>query len=147
MTALPSQPSQATIRRNPHLFGTTSEQIVAGTKLLDKAIKTSKRLRQSTKPLMNKLESEFHHRLTCSMPSATLRAQALKFKLGNGIFYKPDFTAFIDRQPMAWEVKGPHSFRGGFENLKVVASQWPEWRFILVWKDKSGQWQEQVILT
>jgi hypothetical protein len=99
---------------------------------------------------MNKLEMEFFNILKAQHPNAYIRPQARRYKLGNGIWYKPDFTAHIhpgdgSMQETAWEVKGPHSFRGGFENLKVAAALWPEVEWILVWKVK-GQWQQQAVL-
>lgn len=116
------------------------------------------RLRQSAKPLMNKLESEFYETIRAAFPNyPPVRIQAKRYRLGNGIWYKPDFTAAAwpaeEPDPLghsretAWEVKGPKSFRGGFENLKVAASLYPEVRWLLVWKDKeSGEWKEQHIL-
>jgi hypothetical protein len=65
--------------------------------------------------------------------------------LGNGIWYKPDFTGFVDGSYTAWEVKGPHAFRGGFENLKVAANQYKEINWHLVWKE-GGQWKDQGVL-
>jgi hypothetical protein len=65
--------------------------------------------------------------------------------LGNGIWFKPDFTGFLDGSYSAWEVKGPHAFRGGFENLKVAAGQYKEIHWYLVWKE-SGEWKQQRIL-
>lgn len=104
---------------------------------------SSKRLRQNTKPLMNKLESAWFEVLKIDCPKA--RPQVAQFRLGNGIQYRPDFIDFSSIPVTAWEVKGPHSFRGGFENLKVAAALYPEIRWILVWKE-SGNWQEQVVL-
>jgi hypothetical protein len=115
-----------------------------------------RRLRQDQKPLMNKLESEFYSELKRFHPDTSIRIQAMRFRLGNGIWYKPDFVCHVAEflQPgaplkqvrlTAYEVKGPHAFRGGFENLKVAAGLWPEFRWLLVWKD-GGVWQEQVIL-
>lgn len=106
--------------------------------------RTPKRLRQSTKPLMNKLETEYCAVLE-SIWSIVFK-QAVRFRLGNGIWYKPDFFV-MDAQikPIAVEVKGPHAFRGGFENLKVAASLYPQIKWLLVWK-QDGQWQEQEIL-
>ena len=73
--------------------------------------------------------------------------QGMRFRLGNGIWYCPDFVRIpLDNLPMqAIEVKGPHAFRGGFENLKVAANLYPEITWVLVWKD-NGIWQEQIIL-
>ena len=106
----------------------------------------SKRIRQDGKPLMNKLETEFFLRLQQDAGDIKfIRPQSIRFMLGNGIWYKPDFTGFIDGSFSAWEVKGPHAFRGGFENLKVAAHQYAEVHWYLVWK-KDGQWQQQRIL-
>lgn len=107
--------------------------------------RTPKRIRQSSKPLLNQLETEFLVRLHDVYPSLKIRPQAKRYRLANGIWYKPDFTAVTVDGEMAWEVKGPHAFRGGFENLKVAASSYPEIRWILVWKE-NGQWQEQEVL-
>lgn len=116
--------------------------------------KPAKRLRQDTKPLMNQLELEFLEHLCRRIPTfPPIRVQAKRYRLGNGIWYKPDFTCADWPDPKrvlretAWEVKGPKSFRGGFENLKVAASVYPEVRWLLVWKDKTtGEWKEQPIL-
>lgn len=110
------------------------------------------RVRQDPKPLMNKLEAEFFGILALQQPYEYIRVQAKRYRLGNGIWYKPDFTCSNwpdgdERVETAWEVKGPRAFRGGFENLKVAASLYPEVRWLLVWKDKTtGEWQGQHIL-
>lgn len=107
--------------------------------------KPKKRIRQSAKPLLNKLETEFYghlQQITCRQ----IFAQALRFRLGNGIWYKPDFVVFNERsRTAAYEVKGPHAFRGGYENLKVAAGLYLAITFFLVWKE-NGTWQEQEIL-
>lgn len=104
--------------------------------------KPRKRIRQSSKPELNKLEKEFQ----CYVEEHTdlcLISQSFRFKLGNGIWYKPDFVCF---EPMVcYEIKGPHSFRGGFENLKVAASKYPQFTWKLMWKE-GNQWEEQIVL-
>lgn len=105
-----------------------------------------KRIRQSTKPLLNKLEAEWFNVLTSRYSyhrSNPTLCQSVRFKLGNGIWYKPDF--FVPFIPEAFEVKGPHAFRGGLENLKVAAHQYPMIRWMLVWKE-NGEWKEQEVL-
>ena len=114
----------------------------------------ARRLRQDPKPLMNHLEAEFYQRIADIYPNCPpVRIQAKRYRLGNGIWYKPDFSASqwsntsAPLQETCWEVKGPKAFRGGFENLKVAASLYPEIRWLLVWKDTTtGDWKEQVIL-
>jgi len=145
MSSLPLKPSAALIRRNPHIYGTGfGEALNAETD--GKEPKPAKRLRQSHKPLLNKLEAQFLEQWKVLWPGRTIYSQAIRFKLGNGIWYKPDFvtlTAF--NGPMAYEIKGPKAFRGGFANLKVVAGLYPEVIFVLAWKE-NGTWKEQLIL-
>lgn len=118
-----------------------------------------KRVRQDSKPLMNKLEKEFYETIRAAFPNyPPVRIQSKRYRLGNGIWYKPDFTAALwpaegaadptgHARETAWEVKGPRAFRGGFENLKVAAGLYPEIRWLLVWKDKeTGEWKEQHII-
>jgi hypothetical protein len=78
---------------------------------------------------------------------SNLRAQAIKFKIGNNAFYKPDMTGEIAGIWHAWEVKGNKgkNIDRGKLALKVAASAWPEVVFILAWKT-DGQWNEQRIL-
>lgn len=101
------------------------------------------RIRQDKNPLMNKLESEWFEKLKTFFPSRIIRPQSLRFRLANGLWYKPDFTS-IDMK-MAWEVKGPFAHRGGFENLKMAAACYTEWKWRLVWKE-NGRWMDQEIL-
>ena len=105
---------------------------------------TLKRIRQSSKPLMNGLESEYFQILQADYRN--VRPQAMRFKLGNGIWYKPDFTYTHNMMLTCVEVKGPHAFRGGFENLKVAAGLYPEFNWLLVWK-QDGVWKEQKVLS
>jgi hypothetical protein len=116
------------------------------------------RIRQSSKPLMNKLETEWFNIISVQYPNYPRpRAQARRYRLGNGIWFKVDFSVSIwpNRNPddtvrgpdmeTCWEVKGPHAFRGGFENLKVAAGLWTEVRWVLAWK-QDGEWKEQEVL-
>jgi hypothetical protein len=114
-------------------------------------IAKSRRIRQDSKPLLNKLEQEYYNILCTEHPRYPRpRPQAKRYKLGNGIWYKPDFTASvwpsgISESETAWEVKGPFAYRGGLEALKTAAHQWPEVAFYLVWKE-NGEWKEQRVL-
>jgi len=134
------------VARNPHLYGVNpSPKEVATIHKKIRAV-TPKRIRQDSKPLMNKLETEALAHLKAELSNPIILIQAIRFKLGNGIWYKPDFFIFELNKPTAYEVKGPHAFRGGFENLKVAASLYPEIRWGLVWKEKTGQWVGQTVL-
>lgn len=140
----------------PNASGSTLLRNASGPSTVAATIPTApaagKRIRQSQKPKMNKLEAEWFAILSSQFPNYDRpRAQSKRYELGNGIWYKPDFTATSWPQPegpsieTAWEVKGPHAFRGGFENLKVAARLWTEVRWILVWKE-AGEWRQQVVL-
>lgn len=137
------KPSEFWKPSQTHAKAPQNDSVVVG------ATKPPKRIRQSTKPLMNRLELEWYDNLKVRFQ--ILVSQSLRFKLGNGIWYKPDFVAWPsgfesqDTRMRAFEVKGPYSFRGGFENLKVAAHQYPQIKWTLVWKE-GGQWKEQVVL-
>ena len=115
----------------------------------------SKRIRQDAKPLMNKLESAWFDALNVQFPNYPRpRAQAKRYKIANGAWYKPDITATSWPQEVgpdcetAWECKGPDCMKNvarGKLAIKCAAAQWPEVAFFLVWK-KSGQWQQQRVL-
>ena len=122
--------------------------------------KTKKqRVRQSPKPLMNKLEAEFFAILSAQYPNYSRpRAQAKRYRLGNGVTFTPDITASTWPRlnginetcgadcETAWEVKGDRAWDDAIVKVKMAAAVWPEVRWILVWKE-NGHWNEQEILT
>lgn len=147
----PQNVSEAVRRLNPHLYGGPQKAGLAPVAHSDGVGDTHrppKRIRQSQKPLLNKLEQEWYEVL--KRRHLIVAAQSLRFMLGNGIWYKPDFIAWPsgfesqDIRMRAFEVKGPYSFRGGFENLKVAAHKYPQVKWSLVWKE-NGQWKEQTV--
>jgi hypothetical protein len=117
-----------------------------------------KRMRQRTKPLLNKLESAFLNLLFHRCQFTKIHCQAIRFQLANGMAYTPDLFAFDwpdhDESsgnpvtwPHAWEIKGPHAWDDSIAKLKMAAKLYPEITWILAWKDKvTGQWQEQRVL-
>ncbi len=107
---------------------------------------TPKRFRQETKPLMNGLEKEWYNFQQRVNPQIRLHIQAKRYRLGNGKWYKPDFTGHIGPREMAWEVKGAKAFRDAMDTIKWAAHEWTDVTFTLVWKDESGNWQEQIAL-
>lgn len=134
-------------KRNPHLFPINPMAMYA------LATSPPKRLRQSSKPLMNKLEQKWFDQLMLDGPKDRIvRAQAMKFRLANGLWYYPDFFAFDwpilgeASGPVAWETKGKWVDGDSFPKLKMFAATYPEIRVILVWKDENKQWQQQRIL-
>lgn len=106
------------------------------------------RVRQSSKPLLNKLETDFQSFLATKYLEEDIFPQAVRLELARGHWFKPDFLlldTMTGLRPTFYEVKGPHAFRGGFENLKVAARRYQFFKFILVWRDE-GVWKEQHIL-
>jgi len=70
-----------------------------------------KRIRQDPKPLMNKLEHEFFLRLCPPFDHNGYRLviQSVRFRLANGLWYKPDFLKVgddTDAPMVGYEVKG-----------------------------------------
>jgi hypothetical protein len=139
-----------TVRRlNPGLFNpgaTTSQtsQLGGMSKIIE-----DRRLRQDAKPLMNKLEQDWFNWLQARHNgNRTIRAQAKRYKLCNGAWYKPDITANIEGQEIAWECKGPKQMKSmarAMLVIKVAAAQWPEIKWILVWRE-AGEWKQQLVL-
>jgi hypothetical protein len=118
-----------------------------------------RRLRQSQKPLMNALETRFHEKLKHDYGTASpILCQAVRLELSRGQWYKPDFfvpfagyttdkaTGEKRSLVVAYECKGPHVFRGGFENLKTAARVHQWCKFFLVWEDENRVWQRQEVL-
>lgn len=102
----------------------------------------AKRLRQSTAPLLNKLETRLLEHLKRLHPGVTIHGQGWRVRLANGLWFKVDLVGVVDGRWTAWEAKGPRAFRGGFENLKMAASVWTEVRWVLMW-EQDGQWKSQ----
>ena len=113
------------------------------------------RIRQDSKPLMNGLESEWFAILSEQFPNYPRpRAQAKRYKLANGAWYRPDVTASSwpdEGGPScetAWECKGPSCMKNvarGMLTIKFAAAQWPEVAFWLVWRER-GEWKQQKVL-
>jgi hypothetical protein len=141
---------------NPHLYGTgaaatrlEAQQPVpdAPAVCLGDRASVKKRIRQSTKPLLNKLETEWLARLTSMFPSLNIHKQSWRVKLANGAWFKVDFCATLSGKWTAWEVKGPKRGKNvdrGMLALKCAVSRYSEINWILVWKDK-GEWREQLL--
>lgn len=114
----------------------------------------SPRIRQDSKPLLNKLETEFLARVKDLYPNyPPVRAQAKTFRLCNGVRFTPDLSCSIwpveggPSRETCWEIKGPKSWDDAIVKVKMAAHEFPEicWRF--VWKDKiSKEWCEQIVL-
>ena len=106
------------------------------------------RIRQDSKPLLNKLESQWFNMLKASGNVHNLSAQALRFKLANGAWYRCDIVGWVNGRLTGWECKGPSCMKNvarGILTVKIAAAQWPEVDFILVWKER-GEFRQQKIL-
>jgi hypothetical protein len=146
--------SESTRKLNPHLFAVPEAGLKGSSVFSNPAtvnvVTSGKRLRQDEKPLMNKLEQSFFNYLKaelCNEP--TLRAQAKRYKIANGAWYKPDITANVNGFETAWECKGPKQMKNmarAMLVIKVAAAQWPDVRWKLVWKEGS-QWKSQEVLS
>lgn len=146
MKEIPQQVSESVRRKNPHLYPPPLSKGIGTYELAREH--HAKRIRQSSKPLLNKLEQEYSLVLfdRYGQFGMMVLPQSIRFKLGNGIWYKPDFVVLGETGIMAFEVKGPFAHRGGFENLKVAAHQYGKRiKWTLVWKEQ-GQWKEQIVL-
>lgn len=150
MKEIPQQVSESVRKRNPHLYEKIEIRTVTAFKpgLQNPILHLipRKRIRQSSKPKMNKLETEFFKKLQSECGGLEILQQAIRLELANGIWYKPDlFVPNGSDGPVVYEVKGPRAFRGGLENLKVAARVHRWCMFYLVWKDR-GIWQRQSVL-
>ena len=142
----PQQVSESVRRLNPHLYSALNSHSVAPTTHPDPSggIKTPKRIRQSSKPLLNKLETEWGEALKSAYSNPV--PQAVGFRLGNGVVYWPDFVSL--ECCMAWEVKGNQPIQDdSVVKIKVAARLFPGITWILVWKDKvTKDWCTQKVL-
>jgi len=142
--------SESTKRLNPHLHCQMADDRAEAELIMGKNI-SGNRIRQFSKQL-NKLEQEWFNILNVQNPSYPRpRAQAVRFRLCNGVHYTPD--VFIPNwpwdlqiaMPTAFEVKGPKAWDDAIVKIKMAAHEWPDIRWILAWKE-NGQWKTQVIL-
>lgn len=119
---------------------------------LESALKTAfapadkKRIRQGEKP-PNKLEAAWRRHVEAMQPGVKFRAQAIRFRLANGAWYRPDLMAWLNSRVVCWETKGPKQVKNvarGILTIKFAAAAWPEVLFILVWRDAEGWHQQEV---
>ena len=100
-----------------------------------------RRIRQGVE-LLNKTELAFFDYVRVLHAGHEVQAQSMRFRLANGSWFKPDFT--VPALRLAYEVKGPFAYRGGFEFLKMAATQHRDFTFFLVWK-LNGEWVKQEV--
>lgn len=106
-----------------------------------------KRLRQSSKPEMNKLESDYYTQVLLAFYKVEeVLVHDITFRLGNGVRYTPDFAVFDGQKPACYELKGPMAWDDSIVKLKVAASKYKMFRWVLVWRDEAKAWKTQEIL-
>lgn len=155
MKELPQNVSGSTRKRNPHLYATYEEKEHAmGKNYMQEFCgpKPPTRIRQSQKPLMNKLEQEWYDSAKrLRFKDSIIVPQGVKLRLANGVWIVVDFFVMVggfdsqDRRPRAIDVKGPQEIQDdAVVKLKVAAKeyQWIKWS--IEWKENGG-WQEQTI--
>ncbi len=145
MSLLPSNPSESFRKRNPHIYLNTDAPLKTGKAILESIV--SKRIRQSSKPKLNRLESEWLEFLEMNH-DCFIHSQSWRVRIANGAWFKVDFCAFVNGRWIAWEVKGPKFGKNvdrGLLALKCAATTYPEVKWVLAWKEK-GEWKTQEVL-
>lgn len=148
--------SESFRRLNPHLFTvgaptqTANAMLTAvqGKPLWQVFAEEDKRIRQGEKK-PSKTEQEWQRMVEATHQYVHIKAQSLRVRLANGAWYKPDVTGIREDTGIVhcWEVKGGSKMKGvskGMLALKTAATTYPEFAWILVWKEK-GQWKQQEI--
>ena len=109
------------------------------------SVKQPKRIRQSSKPLLNKTECRWLEILT-SRGVVGVMAQAITLRLDPPFqSYRPDL-AYLGASGLTFvECKGPHRFREkGIAKAALAAKTYPQFRFELVeWT--GSEWKESVL--
>lgn len=135
----------------------------AGIERVSEEIKGQRALiRQSSKG-PNKIEAAFANDILywrkLRQDIVKYEYEAVTLRLANGVTFRPDwyvvevraFDSELNRI-VFYEVKGEKRHGkvkardDAAAKLKVAASTYPEFRFVLVWKDEQGTWQEQSVL-
>lgn len=128
-------------RLNPGLFGPGGPTSVPPAPVGPRKLK---RILQNTKPLSNKLETQFGEHLRAWYPGALIYEQAITLRLANGVRYTVDWAVSRGIGVFCYEVKGRHAWDDAIVKLKVAATTFPNWHWHLAWKDV-GEWQIQIV--
>lgn len=114
------------------------EEITAAAKTKEK------RIRQSSQPLSNKLETRFGGYLHMLHPRAVIWEQSITFRLANGVRYTPDWVMCEDSRLSIFEIKGPRAWDDAIVKIKVAASRYPQLDWFLAWEE-NGIWKSQAL--
>lgn len=104
-------------------------------------------VKQKVRGEMNKTEQRFEQDylkpLTHIGTFKDYEYESVKLKLGNGTYYTPDFCAWHPNGSVTFfEVKGAYIRDKGAMTIKIAASKYPLFKFVLAQYSK-GQWTEQ----
>lgn len=138
--------SEDTKRRNPQLFQEYLTKVTERVMNGEPNPITGPRIRQSKKPLLNKLETEFFEYLN-GTTTARIYPQAVTFRLANGVRYTPDLFSFGchwygEIKPVAWEVKGPWFTDDAKVKIKLFAAAYLD-IVVLLCSKEDGRWYMQ----
>ena len=106
------------------------------------------RIRQDSGPRLNKIEQRWFDFLKATGTVENLSGQAIRFRLANGAWYKGDIAGWIAGRLCVWDTKGGKKMKGVAKahlTMKVVAREWPQVQFFLVWEER-GEWRQQLVL-
>ncbi len=114
--------------------------------------KAPKRIRQSSKPLLNKTEQRCFDYLSSSMIDAVVKEKPMTFRLCNGVRLTPDIGVFMipgEMKPRMIDVKGQQQIQDdAVVKLKFAAKEWPMFAWLIMWEIDGvhGNWCVQEIL-
>lgn len=97
-------------------------------------------------PKMNKTEAEFYLKLKATTPAyAFIGCQCITLRFAKRLSYTPDFiTIDLEKNLVAWEVKGPYIWEDALVKLKVAPKLFPWIKFLMAQK-KNGVWATRQI--
>lgn len=137
------------LRRLVHITDVQQNGVERVSRVILPAMQEDKRVRQDETPKLNKLETDWRNVLRVTLPPGTeILEQAIRLRIGNGAWYKPDLAAVVNGVLTLWECKGPKKVKGvakGVLAIKAAASLFKHFKFMLVWKD-NNVWKTQEIL-
>lgn len=127
----------AVLRLNPHLI----ERIAPPIKVPKKYL-----IRQRHSPSMNNTEARALAWLQKRYPDFSIQDHNVTFTLANGVRYTPDLVGILPIGGIrCWEVKGPKVWDDAIVKVKVIARQWPQINFSLLYEGDNGWVEERVM--
>lgn len=88
----------------------------------------------------SQLEADFALHLTCK--KVEFHYECIKLKIGDGVFYLPDFIAMSRAgEVYAIEIKGPHSRRSGEIKFLAAKERYPMFQWMWVTRREDGSWR------